>query len=396
MASAEEQWEMRRPVHESGAGVTWKRAVYSSVVAVLATLGHSPSLAQLRDPNISPVVHADLMVTLALRAPGADTVQARGVFPGSPVPMVRDTAGVWSVTIGPLESGVHKYSFLVDGLRISDPSNRMVGRGVRPRNSLFVVPGSPPVFTEEQDVPRGTVHMHRHRSSTWGDYRGYVVYTPPGYDLTRATPYPVLYLLHGYGGTEESWFSNGRAGVILDNLAAEKKVVPMVVVMPLGYAPPQDGDREARRARHWLQRVTPRFEPYLVEELIPLVESQYSKQVTAGRRAIAGVSMGGWHAAAIGLGNPQHFGWVGVFGAPLSADHHPALLRNPDDLNTSLSLLWIGGGKEDRNYERFLRSVSDLEARGIKHEAYFTKGGHTEPVWHRCLREFSMRLFKLE
>lgn len=366
-----------------------------AVLIVLLTLAISaPAVAQLQYPAISPVVRADGKVTVALRAPQADSVMAVGTFTGSPASLRKGEDGTWAATIGPLEPGIYFYSFNVDGLKIIDPMNRLAHRSLRPQVSMFIVPGTPPLFFEDRDVPRGKVHIHRHRSSTFGDDRSYYVYTPPeSGSVAPEGGYPVLYLLHGYTGTEESWHSSGRASFILDNLLSEGEAVPMIVVMPFGYPPRKEGDGDGSW-HDWLARVTPRFERYVVEELIPLIDGEYETRTSSKGRAIAGLSMGGGQTLWIGLGNPDLFGWIGAFSSSISRRLHSPLIEDSNRLNEALSLLWIGCGRDDFLYESNVAFIKSLESRGIEHIAHITDGTHSWPVWQRYLHEFAGHLFK--
>jgi enterochelin esterase family protein len=351
--------------------------------------------AQLKDPAISPTVRADKTVVLALPAAQADSVKATGSFPAAPVAMEKDEDGVWQVKLGPLDPGVYFYSFEVDGVQMIDPSSRDIHLSLLPNTSRFIVPGDQPLFYEERDVARGTMHIHRHRSSTLGDYRSYYVYTPRQYTHSEIERFPVLYLLHGYTDTEASWRASGYIDVILDNLVSARKAVPMIVVMPFGYAPAQDGDGVGTWG-DWFTRVTPRFERYVMRELVPLVDRAYRTQASAKGRAIAGVSMGGGQALSIGLDHSDTFAWIGAFSSAVSREFHGPLLQDADELNAELELLWIGCGKDDFFYEPNTKFIEGLQKSGVRHVAHIGEGGHSWPVWHGYIREFAGLLFKDE
>lgn len=370
------------------------RIIHAAAMLLPAVVLLSSSLdAQLKDPLISPVIGADRAVTLSLRAPEADSVKATGGFPGSPAVMKKGANGIWSVKIGPLDPGVYFYSFSVNGVTMIDPSNRNIHMSVVPSSSMFIIPGTPPLVTDERDIPRGAVHRHRHKSKTLGDYRGYNVYTPPGYDASKSTRYPVLYLLHGYTDTEESWSASGRANVILDNLIYDKAAVPMIIVMPYGYAPEKPGDGEGSW-EDWFSRVTPRVEEYVVKELIPLIDRDYRTMADQKSRAVAGLSMGGGQTIRFGLNNTDTFAWVGAFSSAVYEKFHGPLLDDTAKLNRSLKLLFIGCGRDDFLYENNTTFIKALDAKGIKNSPFITAGAHTWPVWHSYLKEFSSRIFK--
>jgi enterochelin esterase family protein len=211
---------------------------------VLALLAVAAAMAQT-PPLVSPEVHSDGRVTFQLRAPKAAEVTLRGEWmpPQASEKLVRDPAGVWSVTLGPLPPDIYSYSFSIDGAASPDPANNQVKASSRgPGSSVLVVPGGSRSH-ETRDVPHGSVHAHWYRSPEIGATRRFLVYVPPEYDREPSARYPVLYLLHGNGDTEEVWSEFGRANFILDNLLAERKVVPMLVVMPYGHTVPPHSSR---------------------------------------------------------------------------------------------------------------------------------------------------------
>ncbi len=373
------------------------RIRYNSLVGALAwavmLMSWAPALAQLKDPSISPSVRADRGVALALSAAQADSVKVVGSLPGAPAMMEKGVDGIWRLELGPVEPGFYFYSFEVDGVQMIDPSNRDIHLSMRPNSSTLVVPGDKPLFYEERPVSHGTVRIHRHRSKVLGDDRGYLVYTPPHYDQLSIQRYPVLYLLHGYTDTEMSWYATGRAHIIIDNLLAERAAAPMIIVMPFGYPPAKEGDGDGSWAE-WFGRVTPRFERYIVDELLSRVDREYRTITVAQGRAIAGLSMGGGQALYIGLKHGNTFAWVGGFSSAIFDSLHGPLLENAEELNEELALLWVGCGRDDfllRNNKQF---IEQLEGQGIRHVAHIGAGAHTWPVWHRYLREFAGLLFK--
>jgi enterochelin esterase-like enzyme len=351
----------------------------------------SASLAQLKEPSISPIVRADGSVALALNAAQADSVKVVGSLPGAPALMEKRADGIWRIELKSVEPGFYFYSFEVDGVQMIDPSNRYIHLSMRPNTSTLVVPGERPLFYEERAVQHGTVRIHRHRSKVLADQRGYLVYTPPHYDHLSIERYPVLYLLHGYTDTEMSWYATGRANLILDNLLAERAAAEMIIVMPFGYPPVQEGDGKGSWGE-WFGRVTPRFERYIVDELVGRIDKEYRTVSIAQGRAIAGLSMGGGQALYIGLKHSDTFSWVGGFSSAVSASLHFPLLQ--ETLNEDLALLWVGCGREDFLYKNNSDFIAQLGSRGIRHVAHIGDGGHEWPVWHRYLREFAGLLFK--
>jgi enterochelin esterase family protein len=250
------------------------------------------------------------------------------------------------------------------------------------------VPGDEPMFFQEQKVPHGTVHRHRYQSKSLGVTRGLYVYTPPGYEADRRAKYPVLYLFHGYGDEESAWTVVGRANVIVDNMLAQNRAEPLIIVMPYGHTP--SAPPEARSIGRYGA-----FEKDVVQDVIGFVEKSY--RVRAGRknRAVAGLSMGGGQSLTVGLGNLDTFGWVGAFSSAIpSGDKFEELLAKPKSINNKLNLLWIGCGRKDFLFEANQKFLKRMGADGIEHVAHITEGDHEWGIWRNYLNEFVPLLFK--
>ncbi|MES1180965.1 MAG: alpha/beta hydrolase-fold protein, partial [Verrucomicrobiota bacterium] len=302
--------------------------------------------------------------------------------------MTRNDKGVWSATAGPFPPGLAIYTFTVDGVTMPDPVNPRIKLRARTSASMVYVPGDPPELWEARDVPHGTVGVNWEKSKVTGDTRAYYVYTPPGYEANRSKRYPVLYLLHGNNDTASGWTDVGKANFILDNLIAEKRAVPMIIVMPWGHALPFGGPQSNNPAM---------FENYLLQEIIPQVEKKY--RVAGGRenRAIAGLSMGGGQSLQIGLSHLDRFSAVGAFSAGVAtnfASRFKTVLDDPKAVNAKLKLLWIGCGRQDPAFERNEKLAELLTAHQIKHTFYSTDGMHQFAVWRRCLVEVAPQLFR--
>lgn len=337
---------------------------------------------------VSPEVHPDRKVTFRLRAPGADRVEVQVQFAEGVQPMKKDNNGVWSTTLGPAEPDIHVYSFIVDGLEIADPVNPLI-KFWRTSKSLVEVPGEKPMFFEEQDVVYGAVHIHKYESKSLGVTRGLYVYTPPDYGKEPEVKYPVLFLLHGSGDTEDKWTVVGRANVIIDNLIAQKKAVPMVIVMPYGHTP-------AGTFVGLDKRNTRAFERDLIDDVIPFVEKNYRVSSDRKKRGIVGLSMGGGQSVSVGLGNLDVFSWVGAFSAAVQEEEYGRLLCDPDSVNTRLELLWVGCGRDDFLFEDNQKFLDMLRAKEVKHIAHITEGAHEWRLWRRYLNEFVPLLFKAD
>jgi len=345
-------------------------------------------------PLVSPEVHSDNSVTFRFRAINAQEVKLyRGGV--EPVAMQKDDAGVWSVTTPPLAPDYYGYSFIVDGERMLDPYNHLlVPNFLTPANAAYV-PGNNP--WDVTDVPHGEIHHHFYHSTVANDDRDYYVYTPPGYNPAAKTTYPVLYLLHGYSDDASGWTAVGHANVIFDNLIAQQKVKPMIVVMPLGY-----GTMEVIRvgwgawSNHALRDENfSKFSEALLTEVMPKAESEYHIAKDRNSRAIAGLSMGGSESLLTGLNNLDKFAWIGAFSSgglpePFDKDF-PGLDAKA---NEQIRLLWIACGTED-HLIKVNRDLRDwLTSKEIHHTDIETPGMHTWMVWRRNLSEFAPLLFR--
>jgi enterochelin esterase-like enzyme len=348
-------------------------------------------------PLITPEVHSDDSVTFRFRAPNAQEVKLAREGT-EPLAMQKDDAGVWSVTTAPVAPDYYGYSIMVDGVRSIDPSNPLLQPNLLSTENMVHVPGPQSLAWELNDVPHGEVHHHFYRSTVANDDRDFYVYTPPGYDPKQKTTYPVLYLLHGYSDDASGWTAVGRANIILDNLIAEGKARPMIVVMPLGY-----GTMEMVRVG-WggisnhpevRQQNLTKFREALLGEVMPKVESEYRVTKARDSRAIAGLSMGGSESLLTGLNNLDKFAWVGAFSAGGLPDPFDKDFPGLDSkANQYLKLLWIACGTEDRliTANRNLREW--LKSKGIQHVDVETPGMHTWMVWRRNLSEFAPLLFR--
>jgi len=347
---------------------------------------------------ITPEVHSDDSVTFRFRAPNAQEVSVRREGATDPLQMQKDENGVWTVNTAPLPPDYYGYSIIVDGQRTIDPYNSLLKPNLLSTENMVHVQGERSLLWELNDVPHGEVHHHFYRSAVANDDRDYYVYTPPGYDATAKKAYPVLYLLHGYSDDASGWTAVGRANVILDNLIAQGKAKPMIVVMPLGYGTMEMvrvgwggiGNRPEVREQNLMK-----FREALLTEVMPKVEAEYRVNKDRSNRAIVGLSMGGSESLLTGLNNLDKFAWVGAFSAgglpdPFEKDF-PILDAKA---NQELRLLWIACGTEDRliTANRNLREW--LKQKGINHTDIETTGMHTWMAWRRNLAEFAPLLFR--
>ena len=347
-------------------------------------------------PLVTPEVHSDNSVTFRFRAPSAQEVKLAREGTEQ-VAMQKDDSGIWTVTTTPLAPDYYGYSIIVDGARSIDPYNHLLKPNLLNTETMVHVPGPPSLPWESNDGPHGQIHHHFYHSAVANDDRDYYVYTPPGYNPAAKNVYPALYLLHGYSDDASGWTAVGRANVILDNLIAQGKAKPMIVVMPLGY-----GTMEIIRLGWGAWSHTDvrdenfsKFREALLTEVVPQVESEYHVVKDRDWRAIAGLSMGGSESLLTGLNNLDKFAWIGAFSSGGIPDQFEKDFPNLDSrANQQLRLLWIACGTEDRliTVNRNLRQW--LGSKGIQHTDIETPGMHTWMVWRRNLAEFAPLLFR--
>jgi enterochelin esterase-like enzyme len=336
----------------------------------------------------SPQILVDHRVTFQLRAPRATEVVVAGQWPNGRAAMTKDANEVWSVTVGPVPAGVWEYSFQVDGLPMIDPGNPAIKPQREPRTSILHIAGEPPLLHDFQNVPHGVVRQHTYLSKSLGRVRELVVYTPPGYDQQTEARFPTLYLQHGMGDNQATWVAHGKAHWILDNLMAQGKTRPMVVVM-------MDGHASIAQGMAGFQNNTTAFERDLLEDVMPFVEANYRVKTEAADRAIAGLSMGGGQSLTIGLNHLDKFAWVAGFSSAVpSREAIASFLDDPAAANAKLKLLWIGVGKDDFLLQRNQEFIGMLKEKDIRHEWHLTDGTHSWPVWRLYLADLAPKLFQ--
>ena len=362
-----------------------RRMTVSFLPALLALLLVAD--VQGREPPESPQIHDDRRVTFRYEDPSAESMKLKGIL-RTLVDMKRGAHGVWAVTVGPLDPGLYDYSFMVDGEQVIDPSNPAVMPERNPDTSSLEITTRTPLFYQWRDVPHGTVHLQSYFSPSLKRLRRLRVYTPPGYEKETASHYPALYLFHGTGDTEATWTEFGRAHLILDNLIADGKAVPMLLVMPDGHADLQEeeGDHKANFVK---------FEADVLGSVVPLVDSIYRTIPTPAGRAINGLSMGGMQALEIGINHPDMFSYIGGMSAyvPMAEDLIANGLNN-ERLNDEVKLLWISIGKDDFLLKDARHFRALLQKHGVHLTWTETPGSHEWPVWRNALRDFAPLIFR--
>ena len=359
---------------------------------------------------ISPVIHADHRVTLRLNAPQAHDVRATGHIIGPKahwlskdrsLPMTKGADGIWNITLGPLKPDIYDYGYTVDGVAASDPGNRL---------NLVEVPGPASAYYDARDVPHGDVHMVVYHSKAVGSTRYLRVYTPPGYEAGNGH-YPVLYLMHGGNCCEYSWMEQARANMILDNLIAEHKARPMIVVMALGArSGPSEGLEPVPSQMEGFKPPAGRqtnydpgnlFEKDLLTGIIPFIDGRFRTVADADHRALSGLSQGGIQTVTIGLRHSDVFHWL----VPMSAgaenqgdDQFMEVSRDvyehPEPLKKNLKLLYFVVGEEDVLREAGKRLADRLQAAGVKLTFRAVPGMHEYKVWRQGLYDVAHLLFQ--
>jgi enterochelin esterase-like enzyme len=355
-----------------------------------------------------PRVHPDGKVTFRLKAPDAKQVQVQpggadnGLGKG-PFAMERSPEGVWTVTTPPTVPGFHYYWLIVDGVPVNDPSSETFF-GYGKQSSGVEVPEKGVDFYDIKDVPHGEVRALWYHSKVTGKPRRALVYTPPGYESSASTRYPVLYLQHGAGEDERGWTTQGRANFILDNLIAAKKAQPMIVVMDHGYADravpanasPPAGDRPGMPRFDFRA-----FEEVIVRELIPKVDASYRTLADRDHRALAGLSMGAMQAMQIGLNHLDQFAYLGSFSGPpigkfdVSTSYN-GVFRDGPAFNKKVHLLWVGAGAGEPWFAGGVQAMHrELDKAGVKHVVFESPvTSHEWQTWRRSLYDFAPRLFR--
>jgi enterochelin esterase-like enzyme len=384
---------------------------FATVVGLLVG-ATAPALAQppQRQPTpndtlISPEVRPDHHVTFRIYAPKASEVTVSGDwlvnFNDRPK-LVKDDKGVWSATVGPLAPDYYSYIFTVDGVRTLDPKNPTIKQGIATLDNMFFISGPEAAFEENKNVPHGDIRQVWYSSSALDMQRRMHIYTPPGYDASMEK-YPVFYLLHGGGDEDSGWSTIGRAGFILDNLIAEQKAKPMLIVMPNGSLPRAPRPTAARGSAEFaaaMAALQERFAKELLENIVPYVEKNYRVLPGSENRALAGLSMGGGQTLAIVTRHPDQFGYVGVWSAGIFGDAADFEKRNAtffdsaEKINQTIKLFSISVGDKDFTLAGS-RGLSELLSRhGIKNELHVSGGGHTWINWRHYLNDFAPLLFR--
>ena len=375
----------------------------------------------------SPEVSSDSKITFRLSAPNAAKVLLEGSWLGGvDLPMTKDSSGVWSTTVGPLNPQLYGYWFIVDGVRVNDPSNSETERDGSRYNTMVMVPGPAADLWTFKDVPHGTLEQIWYPSPTLKmDQRRMYVYLPAEYNANPNKKYPVLYLLHGGGGDEDAWTVMGRATIIMDNLIASGRALPMIVVMPngnatqsvsqgFGYGPipsPQQvvapspnpvnappaaaGVRDGQTAGSVFAPYAGSYPESLVKDVIPFVEKTYRVVPDKAHRAIAGLSMGGGQTIVATNNNPDAFAYIGVFSSGVQNASDPTFLSQLDGIKKAgVKFYWTGAGDIDQAHDRTVALEAALKAKGFPTSYKEIPGRHYWFLWRDFLGDYASLIFK--
>ena len=376
----------------------WKNGLYmfskllfkpvdQSVFNNYSLLG-TPASTNVRNAKF-PQILPDSRAIFRIKAPEANLVQ---LDLGKKYDMVKGAEGIWEVTTEPLGQGFHYYSLIIDGVAVADPASETF-YGMGRKASGIEVPFKGDDYYALKEVPHGEVRRVRYFSNVLRQWRQFYLYTPPGYDTQTNEKFPVLYILHGGGEDERGWASQGKTDLILDNLIAEKKAKPMLVVMPDGNMPMAAFNENGLKI----------FERELKESIIPFVEKNYRVLAGSQNRALAGLSMGGIQTLYAGVQNTDMFAYLGVFSSgwiqsrqtEIADGQYAFMKTNAAKINGNLRQFWISmGGKEDIAYENCKVMMAKFDEMGIKYTYRDYPGGHTWPVWRNDLYTFAPLLFQ--
>lgn len=375
---------------------------FSLILFLIVTGNYAQWNPTPNDTLTSYTIKPDSTITFRVYAPNASKVMLGGTdIPNLQMPgieMTKTENGIWKVTVGPIPPGSYRYNFNVDGVFVIDPRNPLTSQSNMNTWSLIHISGSD--FMDTKDVPRGAVAEVTYYSKSLQRFRRMHVYTPPGYELGKGK-FPVFYLLHGVFDCDDSWSTVGRAGFILDNLIAQEKAKPMVVVMPAGHTGPFHFGQPRSEKDEFVEDFK--------NDIVSYVESHYRVKKDSKNTAIAGLSMGGGQTLNLIISDMEKYGYIGVYSSgilgitgggmfgqntgPSWEEQHQEVLDNAD-LKKGIKLFWFATGNEDFLIETSRATVEMLKNHGFDIVYKESSGGHTWINWRDYLYEFSQLLFQ--
>jgi enterochelin esterase family protein len=344
-----------------------------------------------------PRILDNLSVVFKIKAPDAKKVQ---IDLGKLYDMTKDDQGFWTVTTAPQVPGFHYYSLVIDGVKVVDPASETF-YGMGRMASAIDIPEKGAGFYEVKDVPHGALSSKYYFSKVTNSWRRLFVYTPAGYDVNAKVKYPVVYIQHGGGEDERGWTVQGKTDIILDNLIAEGKAKPMIVVISNGNVSTGKGGGGYSNA------AMAAFKEEMTKNIVPFIDKTYRTLADVNHRALCGLSMGGGQAFYVGLGSLDCFASVGVFssgifggianpnGKVFDADKEiPGLLTNSKSFNQKLKLFYVSVGEQDPRFDFTRKEVKKFQDNGLKVQFASFPGDHEWQVWRKSLHDFASRVFK--
>jgi enterochelin esterase-like enzyme len=344
-----------------------------------------------------PCILEDLSVVFNVSAPNAGKVQ---IDLGKLYDMTKNDKGVWSVTTDPQVPGFHYYSLVIEGVRVADPASESF-YGTGRMSSAIDIPEKGADFYEIKDVPHGAMSSKHYFSKVTNTWRRLFVYTPPGYESNITDQYPVVYIQHGGGEDERGWAVQGKTDIILDNLIAEGKAKPMIIVISNGNV------STGRGGGGYSSAGMAAFKDEMTRNIVPFIDKNYRTLTDAANRALCGLSMGGGQSFYAGLESLDLFSSVGIFssgifggintaaGSEFDAEKEvPGLLSKSKSFNEKLKLFYISVGEQDPRIEHTKRAVKKFQDNGLKVQFKSFPGDHEWQVWRKSIHDFSQRLFR--
>jgi len=337
----------------------------------------------------------DNSVYFRVKAPNAQKIQ---IDLGKKYDMVKGANGVWTVRTEPVEPGFHYYFLVIDDVPVADPASQSFF-GTGKMASGIDIPEEGVDFYSVKDVPHGAMSSKYYYSNVTETWRRLYVYTPPGYDKNLKTKYPVVYVQHGGGEDENGWVVQGKTDLIIDNLIAEGKAKPMIVVIA-------NGNIRSGIGGYSSEGMTG-FKNEMIQNIVPFIDENYRTIADAKHRAICGLSMGGGQSFYAGLENTDVFASVGIFssgifggirnasGSTFDAEKEiPGLLSNSSAFNKKLDLFYISCGEGDMRIEHTKNAVAAMKEKGLDVKFNSFPGDHEWQVWRKSLHDFASRVFK--
>lgn len=397
-----------KPLYISGSSIL-KTVVSALAACISITAASQQNIGSSQDPVTSPIVNADNTVTFLVYAPMAKEVHVYGDWEADKGygKLEKDTDGMWKFTTAPLPSEMYTYRIMIDGVMGLDPGNPFTRRDVGNNFSIFYIDGGYADYYQVKDVPHGNVSYVWYHSEKLGTDRRMSVYTPPCYEKGKKR-YPVLYLLHGSGGDENAWIELGHTVRIMDNLIAEGKAEPMIVVMPNGNSLKQAAPGETSENLEYRPMMTNMMPGYkngnyemAFDEIVNYIDNNFRTIEKKEKRAVAGLSMGGFHSLFIALNHPEMFDYIGLFSAGLntafldmSLPVYSGIEKKLENLKyQGYELFWIAIGKDDFLYQDNLNFMKTCDEAGFDYIYHETSRGHIWANWRQYLLRFAPMLF---